>query len=89
MGTHRVVATSRPSNEQVELVTALLTGALAVLAREATRKGATEKDVRALIADEHAAITEALYGQPTTESRARMVARAVEVVGCRVEVVPC
>lgn len=74
--THRMIATTAPTDAQVALVFNLLCGALAsVVAR-----GAAFDAV-------HAEVRDALAGLPSRESTARMVAHAVRVVGCGAEVV--
>lgn len=75
MTTHRMIATTAPTTAQLDTVRTLLTGALA----RVVFAGASLDAV-------HAEITDALFGRPTRESTARMVAHALRCAGCGAEV---
>lgn len=77
MGTHRMIATSAPTPEQVSLVNNLLLVAAAHV--HMADAGKTEAAVRE--------IGEALAGRPCRESTALMVSHALTVAGCRSMVV--
>ena len=74
--THRMIATTAPTDAQVDTVTKLLCGALYAVVSQGASLDAV-----------HAEVRDALAGKPSRESTARMVAHAVRVVGCGAEVV--
>ena len=82
MTTFRMIATSAPTAAQAATVDKLLLGAVASLVAQ------TPEDRRREVFDlAHAELVDALAGRPVRESAARMVAKAVELVGCRCAVV--
>lgn len=79
----RMIALSAPTAAQSAIVNKLVLAALASLVAQTPEEHRAEVAERARVE-----IVDALAGRPVRESAARMVAKAVELVGCRCAVVP-